>query len=88
MLLIRKQERSKQDWFSQTQNILKAGMNTNVRIKNNSKDSLFILIPFKAVTEQMGEYFVFVVNDSSKAIQHKIIMGHMINDKVIVKDRD
>ena len=60
-------------------------MNTNVRIKNNNTDSLFLLIPYKAVTEQMGEYFVFVVNDSNKAIQHKISIRPMINDKVIVK---
>ena len=72
--------------FANPKNILKAGMNTNVRIKNNNTDSLFLLIPYKAVTEQMGEYFVFVVNDSSKAIQHKISLGSRINDKVIVKE--
>ena len=71
--------------FSNPKNILKAGMNANVRIKNNSRDSLFILIPFKSVTEQMGEFFVFVVNDSSRAIQHKLILGNTIGDKVVVK---
>ena len=70
--------------FSNPNNILKAGMNTNVRIKNNSVDSLFLLIPYKAVTEQMGEYFVYVV-DNNKAIQHKIILGTIVSDKVIVK---
>ena len=62
--------------FANQKNILKAGMNTSVRIKNNNPDSLFLLIPYKAVTEQMGEYFVFVVNDSSRAIQHKNITGN------------
>jgi len=71
--------------FANQKNFLKAGMTTNIRIKNNNTDSLFMLIPYKAVTEQMGEYFVFVVNDSNKAIQHKISLGSMINDKVIVK---
>jgi len=71
--------------FSNPMNILKDGMNTNVRLKNNNNDSLFLLIPYKAVTEQMGEYSVFVVNDSSKAIQHKISLGAIINDKAIVK---
>jgi RND family efflux transporter MFP subunit len=71
--------------FPNTKNFLKAGMNINMRIKNNNTDSLFMLIPYKAVTEQMGEYFVFIVNDSSRAIQHKISLGSMINDKVIVK---
>ncbi|MBA2250670.1 MAG: efflux RND transporter periplasmic adaptor subunit [Chitinophagaceae bacterium] len=72
--------------FANTNNFLKAGMNTNVLVKNNNADSLFMVIPYKAVTEQMGEYFVYVVNDSSKAIQHKIILGTRIADKVIVKE--
>jgi RND family efflux transporter MFP subunit len=71
--------------FSNPEKLLKAGMNTNVRVKNNSNDSLFLLIPSKAITEQMGEYFVFVVDDSSRAIQHKILTGAQINDKVVVK---
>lgn len=71
--------------FSNKKNILKAGMNANVRVKNNNTDSLFIIIPYKAVTEQMGEYFVFVVNDSNRAIQHKLILGNVINDRVIIK---
>jgi RND family efflux transporter MFP subunit len=72
--------------FPNPANLLKVGMNTNVRVKNNNNDSLFLVIPYKAVTEQMGEYFVFIVDDSSKAIQHKINLGAQINDKVIVKD--
>ena len=71
--------------FPNTKNILKAGMNVNVRVKNSTADSLSLMIPYKAVTEQMGEYFVFVVDDSSRAIQHKLLLGTRINDKVVVK---
>jgi len=71
--------------FSNPQNMLKPGMNVNVRIKNNSADSSMVLIPFKAVTEQMGEYFVFVVNDSNQAIEQKLSLGPRINDKVVVR---
>jgi membrane fusion protein (multidrug efflux system) len=70
--------------FPNSQNLLKPGMNVNVRIKNNAADSSMVLIPYKAVTEQMGEYFVFVVNDSSQAIQQKLSLGARINDKVVV----
>ena len=70
--------------FPNSQNLLKPGMNVNVRIKNNAADSSMVLIPYKAVTEQMGEYFVFVVNDSSQAIQQKLSLGPRINDKVVV----
>jgi len=71
--------------FPNSQNILKAGMNVNIRVKNNAADSSLLLIPYKAVTEQMGEFFVFTVNDSSQAILQKLILGARINDKVIVK---
>jgi membrane fusion protein (multidrug efflux system) len=64
---------------------LKAGMNTNIRVKNNH-DGTFLLAPYKSVLEQMGEYFVYVIGDSSKVSQRKIILGTRINDKIIVKD--
>ena len=71
--------------FANPDNFLKAGMNTNVRIRNNNGDSSVLLIPYKAVMEQMGEFFVFVVNDSSRAFQHKVSLGDRINDQVIIK---
>jgi RND family efflux transporter MFP subunit len=71
--------------FANQQNMLKPGMNVNVRIKNNSADSSMVMIPLKAVTEQMGEYFVFVINDSNQAIQQKLSLGPRINDKVVVR---
>jgi RND family efflux transporter MFP subunit len=71
--------------FANPQKMLKPGMNVNVRIKNNAADSSMVLIPFRAVTEQMGEYFVFVVNDSSQAIQRKLSLGPRIGDKVVVR---
>jgi RND family efflux transporter MFP subunit len=70
--------------FPNAGNILKVGMDVSVRVKNNNADSLSLIIPYKAVTEQMGEYFVFVVDDSSRAFQRKISLGTRINDKVIV----
>jgi RND family efflux transporter MFP subunit len=70
--------------FSNPQNILKPGMTCNVRIKTS--DTNTILIPSKAITEQMGEYFVFVVGDSNKVSQTKIVTGIRINDNTVVKD--
>jgi len=64
---------------------LKPGMSVNVRVKNNNVGE-FLLAPYKSVVEQMGEYFVFVVRDSSKVSQQKVVLGTRINDKVIVKD--
>ncbi len=71
--------------FPNPSNVLITGMSANIRIKNNNIDSTYILIPYKAVTEQMGEYFVFVINDSSKAVQHKVMLGPVINDQAVVR---
>lgn len=64
---------------------LKVGLTANIRVKNNTGEPQ-LLIPYQAVTEQMSEYFVFVVGDSSKVSQKKVTLGARINDKVIVKD--
>ncbi|GAB4018362.1 efflux RND transporter periplasmic adaptor subunit [Spirosoma koreense] len=64
---------------------LKPGLNGNVRVKNSTGQPQ-LLIPYQAVTEQMSEYFVFVVGDSSKVSQKKVTLGARINDKVIVKN--
>ena len=72
--------------FQNSAGFLKAGLNCNLRVKNNKDSDLFLMIPYKSVVEQMGEYFVFIVNDSSKVNQHKVQLGSKLNDKVIIKD--
>jgi len=70
--------------FPNKDNLLKAGMSCNLRVKNNG-NSQSLLIPSKAVMEQMGEYFVYVVGDSNKVVQHKIQAAQIIGDKIMVK---
>lgn len=69
--------------FPNPKQALKPGLTANVRIKN-STGKPEILIPYKAVQEQMSEYFVYVLGDSSKVIQKKVALGARVNDKVIV----
>ncbi|MEP7106501.1 MAG: efflux RND transporter periplasmic adaptor subunit [Ferruginibacter sp.] len=69
--------------FPNNKNLLVAGMNGTVRIKNNSSVKA-ILIPYKAVTEQLGEFFVYVPNDSNKVSQRKIALGKQIGTNIIV----
>ena len=71
--------------FANKNNILRPGMSCNVLVKNNT-GSQQILIPYKAVTEQMGEYFVYVVGDSSKVTERKLTLGARISDDVVVKE--
>ena len=70
--------------FPNPKNVLKAGMSGTVLVLNNAS-AKSIIIPYKAVTEQLGEYFVYVVN-GDKVTQRKIIPGKQIGTNVIVKD--
>ncbi|MGC4035494.1 MAG: efflux RND transporter periplasmic adaptor subunit [Chitinophagaceae bacterium] len=71
--------------FPNDKKMLKAGMSTTVRILNNSGQNV-VMIPYKAVTEQLGEFFVYVVGDSSKVTQRKLSLGKQIGTDVIIKD--
>ena len=71
--------------FPNKDKILKAGMNTTVRVLN-SNGGQSIIIPYKAVTEQLGELFVYVLGDSSKVSQRKLVLGNPIGADIIVKD--
>jgi membrane fusion protein (multidrug efflux system) len=69
--------------FPNDKEMLKPGMNTTVRVKHRAADEATI-IPYKAVTELLGEFFVYVVGDSSKVTEQKIYLGKQLGDSVIV----
>ena len=71
--------------FSNNNNILKAGMSTTVRVLNNASLTS-VIIPYKAITEQLGEFFVYVVGDSNKVTQRKLSLGKQVGTNIIVKD--
>ena len=70
--------------FSNDKDLLKPGMNTTVRVKNTASKNAMI-IPHIAVTEQLGEFSVFVIGDSSKVRQQKVQLGATIGNNIIVK---
>ena len=70
--------------FPNDKSLLKPGMNTTVRVKNTASKNATI-IPYKAITEQLGEFFVYIVGDSNKVTQQKVQLGNQIGDNVIVK---
>lgn len=72
--------------FPNEKNMLRAGMNATVRVKNNNANQKSIVIPYKAVLEQLGEYYVYTLGDSSKVTQRKIHLGQQIGNKIIVTD--
>jgi len=68
--------------FPNDQDILKDGMSCVVKVLNEQSGDR-ILIPSKAVNEQMGEFFVFVSQDTI-AKQHKVTLGPKIGTNVVV----
>ncbi|HRP57216.1 efflux RND transporter periplasmic adaptor subunit [Agriterribacter sp.] len=71
--------------FPNGKKLLKAGMSATVRVLNGTAERS-VLIPYKAVTEQLGEYFVYVLGDSNKVSQRKLGLSRQIGADVIVKD--
>ncbi len=61
---------------------LKDGMSGVLQVLNNDSGDR-IVIPYKAVVEQMGEFFVFTAKDTI-ALQNKVTIGPRIKDDVIV----
>jgi len=61
---------------------LRDGMSCNIRVLNRNTSKV-PMVPFKAVVEQMGEYFVYVV-DKDTARQHKVTIGPEVGSNVIV----
>ncbi len=68
--------------FPNVKNLLRPGLTCDVRVKNISPANS-ILIPYIAVTEQMGEYFVFAIN-GNKVNQRNVILGRNVGKMVIV----
>jgi len=71
--------------FSNPKRLLKDGMSTVLRVLNRQSGRR-VVIPYKAVTEQMGENFVFVAGDSSKAFQRKVQLGPRLRDQIVVME--
>lgn len=71
--------------FPNPKNMLRAGMNGTIRVKNNATAKA-VIIPNKAVNEQLGEFFVYTLGDSSKVTQRKLVLGKAIGPNIIVKE--
>jgi RND family efflux transporter MFP subunit len=81
--------------FNNDQGILKDGMSGALKVLNNRSGNR-VIIPYKAVTEQMGEFFVFVAKDTTLkqkdgaakrdtiALQRKVTLGPRLTDRIVI----
>jgi membrane fusion protein (multidrug efflux system) len=83
--------------FPDPSGVLRAGMSCKIKVHNQDTEPQLI-IPGKAIVEQMGEFFVYVAKDTAiksatdssgkampHAIQKKVTLGQQIADRIIVK---
>lgn len=71
--------------FPNPKHELRSGMSGQVRVLTTSGDQT-ILIPFKAVTEQLGEFYVYVTVPDNKVTQRKVKLGKQIGKSIIVQE--
>ena len=69
--------------FPNQERTLRTGMNCKVKVLSGNSGTQLV-IPFKAVIEQMGEYFVYAI-DSMKVKQIKIEPGSNLGEYIVVK---
>ena len=62
---------------------LRIGMNSNLKVLKKSTGEVLV-IPFQAVTEQLGEFTVFILGDSNKVDQRNITLGAKFNANIVV----
>ncbi len=70
--------------FPNPKELLRPGLTCDLRVRETS-NATSVLIPAKAVVEQMGEYFVYLVQDG-RAKEHRIQLGNHVNDMVVVRE--
>jgi RND family efflux transporter MFP subunit len=68
--------------FPNSDDLLKDGMSCVLMVLNSASGQR-VQIPYKAISEQMGEFFVFVSQDTI-AKQHKVKLGPRIGADVVV----
>lgn len=70
--------------FANNEGVLKDGMSCVLKVLNNDSGNR-VQIPYKSITEQMGEFFVFVSQDTI-AKQQKVTLGPRVGSNVVIMD--
>lgn len=68
--------------FPNPDRLLRVGMSGKLRVASNVNNT--IVIPSKALNEQLGEFFVYIA-DSARATQRKVVPGKFVGKNVIIK---
>jgi membrane fusion protein (multidrug efflux system) len=69
--------------FPNSDQTLRAGMSGTLRVLSKTQRS--VVIPHKAINEQLGEFFVYMA-DSARATQRKVVLGKQVGKNIIIKE--
>lgn len=71
--------------FDNSKGELRVGMNANLKVKNKVATPQMV-IPNKAVMEQLGQVLVYTISDSNTAVPTKVNVGLKFSDKVVITE--
>lgn len=71
--------------FANPDELLRAGMATTVQVQNQS-EAKQLVIPYRAIIEQLGQTSVYVLTDSSTVEQRGVRLGLKIADRVVINE--
>ncbi|MCW8313324.1 MULTISPECIES: efflux RND transporter periplasmic adaptor subunit [Sphingobacterium] len=71
--------------FPNNANVLRAGMNITMNVSSTSATEE-VVVPYKAIFEQLGVFNLYTVNDSSKAEIRQVKLGIKAGDKIVIKE--
>lgn len=71
--------------FPNPEGMLVPGMTATLQVLNQDYGKQLV-IPYRSVTEQMGEYFVYVIASDSTVSQQTLQLGTVIGPEVVVRE--
>jgi len=69
--------------FQNPNNGLRAGMNLTLNVVSTSTEQQLV-IPYRAIFEQLGTFSVYTVTDSSTVELKPVTLGHKLGDRVVI----
>lgn len=70
--------------FDNASSMLRAGMNLTLQVASNSTEEQLV-VPYKAIFEQLGTFNIYTVNDSSIAVVQQVELGSRAADRIVIK---
>jgi len=67
--------------FPNPDHVLRSGMSGTLNVLSSADRAL--LIPYKSISEQLGEFFVYVA-DSGRVSQRRVVLGHQIGKDIVI----